>query len=87
MLVTGVQTCALPISVFATDAKLTRKDKKVARTSAFVDDRKIVIEHLDTILEGGWLTGKSPVEAQVAAALAAFTLNDMRGATKSGAGN
>lgn len=75
------------VAVFAADNRLTRKDKKVARTSAFVDDRKIVIEHLDSILDGGWITEKSPAAAQVAAALAAFTLNDMRSAAKSGAGN
>lgn len=75
------------VAVFATDDRLTRKDKKVARTSAFVVDRKIVIEHLDTVLDGGWITEHAPVAAQVAAALAAFTLNDMRSTAKSGAGN
>jgi hypothetical protein len=75
------------VAVFATDARLTRKDKKVARTSAFVDERRIVIEHLDTIVEGGWLHEKAPIEAQVAAALAAFTLNDMRSTMKTGAGH
>jgi hypothetical protein len=75
------------VAVFATDNRLSRKDKKVARTSAFVDERKIVIEHLDTTLEGGWLRNDAPIAAQVAAALAGFTLNEMRSPTKSGAGN
>lgn len=75
------------VAVFAIDNSLTRKDKKVARTSAWVEDRKIVIEHLESVLEGGWITEKSPVAAQVAAALAAFTLSDMRSTAKSGAGN
>jgi hypothetical protein len=75
------------VAVFATDDRLTRKDKKVARTCAFVDGRKIVIEHLDTILDGGWITEKAPLAAQVSAALAAFTLNDMQSTAKSGAVN
>jgi cyanophycin synthetase len=75
------------VAVFAPDGPLSRKDKKVARTSAFVEDRRIVIEHLDSVLEGGWIHDRSPAEAQVAAALAAFTLNDMRAPAKAGAGN
>ena len=75
------------VAVFGLDGPLSRKDKKVARTSAFIEDRKIVIEHLDTIVDGGWLHDKAAAEAQVAAALAAFTLNDMRSPAKSGAGN
>jgi hypothetical protein len=75
------------VAVFSVDGKLSAKDKKVARTSAFLDDRRIMIEHLDEMVEGGWLHDKSPPESQVAAALAAFTLNDMRASAKNGAGN
>jgi hypothetical protein len=66
------------VAVFAAGDNLTRKDKKVARTSAYVRDRHIMIEHLDAHADGGWLHENSPPEAQVAAALAAFTLNEMR---------
>jgi hypothetical protein len=36
-----------------------------------------MIEHFDNIVEAGWLHDKSPVAAQVAAALAAFTLREL----------
>lgn len=63
------------VAIFATDDDVTRKDKKVARAAATVKDRRIVIEQLDTSIEAGWLHDKAPVASQVAAALAAFTLN------------
>jgi hypothetical protein len=34
-----------------------------------------MIEQLDSIVEAGWLHDSAPVAAQVAAALAAFTLS------------
>ncbi|MGH7651718.1 MAG: cyanophycin synthetase family protein [Gemmatimonadaceae bacterium] len=65
------------VAIFATDADVTPKDKKVARTCATVDGRRIMIEHFDSIVEAGWLHDKSQVTAQVAAALAAFTLREL----------
>jgi hypothetical protein len=35
-----------------------------------------MIEQFDTVVEGGWLHDRAPIPAQVAAALAAFTLNE-----------
>jgi hypothetical protein len=64
---------------------VTRKDKKVARASASVEGRRIVIEQFDACVEAGWLHDNAPVEAQVAAALAAFTLNELQPAAAASA--
>lgn len=66
------------VAIFATDDDVTSRDKKVARASAMVDGRRIMIEQLDTYVEGGWLHDDGPVEAQVAAVLAAFTLSSLQ---------
>ena len=66
------------VAIFATDDNVTRKDKKVARACATVRDRQIFVEQFDTLIEAGWLHDKAPIEAQVAATLAAFTLSDIR---------
>jgi cyanophycin synthetase len=65
------------VAIFATDNQVTSKDKKVARASATVEGRRIMIEQLDTSVEAGWLHDKAPVDAQVVATLAAYTLNEM----------
>jgi hypothetical protein len=65
------------VAVFVTDADITRKDKKVARAAASVDGRRIVIEEGDKSIEAAWLHDRAPVAAQVAATLAAFTLNEL----------
>jgi cyanophycin synthase-like protein len=65
------------VAVFATDDDVTRKDKKVARACATVKGRQIFVEQFDTIIEAGWIHEKAPIEAQVAATLAAFTLSDI----------
>jgi hypothetical protein len=57
---------------------VTRRDKKVARACATVRDRQIFVEQFDTIVEAGWVHDKAPIEAQVAATLAAFTLSDLK---------
>ena len=66
------------VSIFATDDDVTSKDKKVARAAAWVDGRRILIEQFDALVEAGWLHDKAPVDAQVAATLAAFTLAEIR---------
>jgi hypothetical protein len=66
------------VAIFATDDDVTRKDKKVARACATVKGRQIFVEQFDTIIEAGWVHDKAPVEAQVAATLAAFTLSDLK---------
>ena len=69
------------VAIFATDADVTRKDKKVARASATVEGRRIVIEQFDSCIDAGWLHDNAPVAAQVAATLAAFTLNELQPAS------
>jgi cyanophycin synthetase len=73
-----VRDAGCRVAIFATDDDVTRKDKKVARASATVEGRRIVIEQFDSCVEAGWLHDKAPVEAQVAATLAAFTLNELQ---------
>lgn len=73
-----VRDAGCRVAIFATNDDVTRKDKKVARASATVEGRRIVIEQFDSCIEAGWLHDNAPVEAQVAAALAAFTLNELQ---------
>ncbi|MFL5559335.1 MAG: cyanophycin synthetase family protein [Gemmatimonadaceae bacterium] len=68
------------VSIFATDDDVTIKDKKVARACATVEGRRIMIEQFDDTFEAGWLHDRAPVHAQVAATLAAFTLNELEAA-------
>lgn len=70
-----VRDAGCRVAIFATDADVSAKDKKVARAAATVDGRRIIIEQLDTCVEAGWLHEDAPADAQVAATLAAFTLN------------
>lgn len=70
-----VRDAGCRVAIFATDDDVSTKDKKVARAAATVDGRRIIIEQLDTCVEAGWLHEDAPVDAQVAATLAAFTLN------------
>ena len=70
-----VRDAGCRVAIFATDDDVTSRDKKVARASASVDGRRIMIEQFDNVVEAGWLHNGAPVAAQVAAALAAFTLS------------
>jgi cyanophycin synthetase len=72
------------VVIFAVDDDVTRKDKKVARTCASVEGRRIMIEHFDSVIEAGWLHDKAPVAAQVAATLAAFTVRELQAPTLAG---
>lgn len=72
-----VRDAGCRVSIFATDDNVTTKDKKVARACATVDGRRIMIEQFDSVVEGGWLHDKAPIDAQVAATLAAFTLAEI----------
>lgn len=82
-----VRDAGCRVSIFATDNNVTAKDKKVARACATVEGRRIMIEQLDTVVEGGWLHDKAPIEAQVAATLAAFTLTGIESARDAKAGD
>jgi len=72
-----VRDAGCRVAIFATDDDVTSKDKKVARASATVTGRRIMIEQLDASVEAGWVHDKAPVEAQVVAALASFTLGEL----------
>lgn len=72
-----VRDAGARVAIFATDGNVTARDKKVARASATVEGRRIMIEQFDNIIEAGWLHDHAPVAPQVAAALAAFTLNEL----------
>lgn len=73
-----VRDAGCRVAIFATDGDVTSKDKKVARASAMVDGRRIIIEELDRSFEAGWIHDKAPIDAQVAATLATFTLNELQ---------
>jgi hypothetical protein len=73
-----VRDAGCRVAIFATDADVTTKDKKVARACATVEGRRIIIEQFDTSFEAGWLHDQAPVDAQVAATLAAFSLRELQ---------
>ena len=64
------------VAIFATDDGVTRKDRKVARALAFVRDGRIVLESFDRRADGGEVRSGIPVAAQVAGALAMFTIEE-----------
>ena len=65
------------VAVFSTADDVTVRDRKVARAAAFVRDGRIVIEHLGDLIDDGPLLGDAPAAAQVAAALGAFSLEEI----------
>jgi cyanophycin synthase-like protein len=73
-----VRDAGCRVAIFATDDDVTRRDKKVARASAWVSGRRILIEQFEDIVEAGWLHDKAPTSAQVAATLAAFTMRELQ---------
>jgi Cyanophycin synthase-like N-terminal domain len=73
-----VRDAGCRVAIFATDDDVTSRDKKVARASATVRGRRIMIEQFDVSVEAAWVHDKAPVEAQVVGALAAFTLSELR---------
>lgn len=79
----AVRDAGCRVAIFATHTDVTAKDKKVARASAMVDGRRIIIEELDRTFDGGWIHDGAPIDAQVAGALAAFTLNKLSSAISS----
>jgi hypothetical protein len=65
------------VAVFSTSDDITHRDKKVARAAAWVEDGTIVVEHADKLFDVGTLDSNTPATADVAAALAAFTLEEI----------
>jgi hypothetical protein len=69
------------VVIFATDDDITRRDQRVARAMGLVRDGRIVLESFDRSCDGGALRDDVPAAAQVAAALAMFTIEDLQPAT------
>ena len=66
------------VAIFAPDSNVTRRDRKVARAVALVVNNRIVIDARGERTDHGALRTDAPVTAQVAGALAAFTLNELQ---------
>lgn len=65
------------VAIFAPDADITRRDKRVARAAARCEAGRILIETRAGLTDAGALRDDAPAGAQAAAALAAFTLNEL----------
>jgi hypothetical protein len=66
------------VAIFAPDSNVTRRDRKVARAVALVVNDRIVIDARGERTDHGALRSDAPIAAQVAGALAAFTLNELQ---------
>ena len=72
-----VREAGCRVAIFATDANVTRRDRKVARAVAMVVDDRIIVHTRGERTDLGEVRADAPVSAQVAGALAAFTLNEL----------
>lgn len=66
------------VAIFATDSDVTRRDRKVARAVAMVVAGRIIVETKGKKDDLGAVRDDAPVAAQVAGALAAYTLNELQ---------
>ena len=66
------------VAIFATDSNVTRRDRKLARAVALGINDRIMIDWRGERSDQGPLRDDAPVTAQVAGALAAFTLNELQ---------
>jgi hypothetical protein len=73
-----VREAGCRVAIFAADSNVTRRDRKVARAVAMVVNDRIVIEWRGGRTDHGPLQEGAPAAAQVAGALAAFTLNEVQ---------
>ena len=73
-----VREAGCRVAIFATDSNVTRRDRKVARAVAMVVDNRIVVYALGQRTDLGELRDDAPKSAQVAGALAAFTLHELQ---------
>jgi len=71
-----VRDAGCRVAIFAPDADITRRDRKVARAAAYCNGGRIVIETRRGTADGGALHDDAPAGAQAAAALAAFTRHE-----------
>lgn len=65
------------VAVFSVEDNITNRDRKVARAAAFVRNGRITLEHLGDLTDGGPLLPDVSPAAQVAAALGAFSLEEI----------
>jgi hypothetical protein len=65
------------VAIFAPDADITRRDKRVARAAAYCEAGRIIIETRAGLTDAGALHDGRTAGAQAAAALAAFTLHEL----------
>ena len=72
-----VRDAGCRVAIFAPDADITRRDRKVARAAAYCDGGRIVIETRKGVTDGGPIHDDAPASTQAAAAMAAFTLHEM----------
>ncbi len=73
-----VRDAGCRVAIFAPDSNVTRRDRKVARAVAMVRDGRIVIETRGERTDHGTLRPDAPAGAQVAGAIAAFTLTELQ---------
>lgn len=66
------------VAIFAPDADVTRRDRKVARAVAMVVDGRIVLDTRGKTVDLGLVRDDASVPAQVAGALAAYTLHELQ---------
>ncbi|HEX6966760.1 MAG TPA: hypothetical protein VF166_13275 [Gemmatimonadaceae bacterium] len=65
------------VAIFATDDHVTVRDEQAAHSVALVHEGRIVLERAGVTADGGAVRRDAPVAAQVAAALAVFTLREL----------
>jgi len=65
------------VAIFAPDADITRRDKRVARAAARCEGGRIIIETRAGLADAGEIHNDAPAAAQAAAALAALTLHEL----------
>lgn len=65
------------VAIVATDDNVTARDEQVAHAVALVHDDRIVLECSGVTADGGAVRPDAPIAAQVAAALAVFTLHEL----------
>jgi cyanophycin synthetase len=65
------------VAVFSDEGPVGRRDARVARAMAWPAEGRIVLDDHGRPVDGGALDAGQPVAAQVAAALAAFTLREL----------
>jgi len=80
-----VRQAGCRVAIFATDSNVTRRDRKVARAVAMVVDGRITVETRGKTEDLGPVRDDAPVAAQVAGALAAYTLHELQPNVSAGA--